>query len=717
VILTKGGAKLVDFGLATATKASSTTRETTMQALTAEGTIVGTLQYMSPEQVEGKDLDARSDLFSFGAMVYEMVTGRRAFGGATQASVITAIMSSEPPPMQERAPATPATLERVIRKCLAKDPDARWQSAGDVATALEWVDEGVAPAIAPSASRVRRASIAALVGITLMAITVAAWLALHRPPAPPMRFEVASSVPFTHAFTAHMAISPDGLKLAYVTTERQRNALWLRTFDNPTPRLLSVDNPVGPFWSPDSKSIGYFAHSSLRRVSANGGDSVKICDAPGIGPAGSWGDDDTIVFATLGFPGTIRRVPAAGGTPRTIVRSPAGSLYWPILLPGSKRVLYLAFRHSHHLTLHSVAIDGSDDKAGGEVPSRVEYLAPYLFFVRERMLMAQKFDPRSLTFSGEQRPIAGAVDMLPSIGYASFSVSPNAIATHGGDYLGRVSWFDHNGHFLRDLPFDAVWNGVSLSHDGSRVAVAVLNFPASDLDVWTSRADGSGATPITSEPDAQINPVWSPDDTRLAYSSEENGPPHIMIRRPGGETTTVTRPTGVQYVSDWSHDGKWILYDEPGNGTDRDIWVVQADGSHPPVVWLRTRFSERNGRFSPDDRWIAYASSDTGLPQAYIRSFDRDGEPVRVSTEAVGAVRWSADGKEIYYSTPDEKMYAVSLTYTPNGIVPGTPRMLFALESTAPMLDFDVARDGRFLLGRRFKSTDTNPITVTLNWR
>ena len=715
VILTKSGAKLVDFGLATATKASSTTRETTMQALTAEGTIVGTLQYMSPEQVEGQDLDARSDLFSFGAMVYEMVTGRRAFNGTTQASVITAIMSSEPPPMQERAPATPATLERVIRKCLAKDPDARWQSAADVATALEWIDESVAPAILPA--RFNRVVIAALAAIALAGIGTAGYLVLHRTPAPMIRFDVTSAVPFAHGLQTHMAISPDGRKLAFVTTEHQRNALWVRTIDNPRPRLLSEDGAGGPFWSPDSETIGYFAHGTLRRISAGGGQSVKVCDTRNSGGSGSWAGDGTIVFGTLGMPGVLWKVPAAGGEPQAIVRAPVGSLYWPCVLPGSKRVLYLQFRQSHHLVLHAVSMDGTDDKVIGEVPSRVEYVAPDLFFVNEGVLTAQKFDPKSLTFSGERRQLAAAVDSIPSIGNAAFSVTPTAIATHGGDYVGRVTWFDHAGHFIRDLPFDAVWYSVSLSHDGSRVAVAIRNSDTFDIDIWISRADGSGATRVTFEPDSQFDAVWSPDDTRLAYASEEDGPPHILVRRPGGETTLITHPTGVQYVTDWSHDGKWIAYDEPGQNTGRDIWMVPAEGDHKPALWLRNPFAERNARFSPDDQWVAYVSSQTGRSEAYIRRFDKNGEATRVSNQAVETVRWSRDGKELYYSTPDGQMYVVPLTYSGNTIVSGAPHLLFALEGTAPMLDFDVSRDGNFLLGRRFKSTDTNPITVALNWR
>lgn len=716
VILTKSGAKLVDFGLATATKASSTTRETTMQALTAEGTIVGTLQYMSPEQVEGKDLDARSDLFSFGAMVYEMVTGRRAFNGATQASVITAIMASEPPPMQERAPATPATLERVIRKCLAKDPDARWQNASDVATALAWIDEGVALTAASSRPGVKRL-IGALVVLALLAAGIAAYLALHRTPAPLIRFEVTSGEPFEHALHGHLAISPDGRKLAFVTTQHQRNALWVRTIDNPQPRLLTeADGPAAPFWSPDSNSIGYFSRSALRRIPIAGGDSVKICETRTPNGSASWGDDGTIVFAPLGMPGAIWRVPATGGQPQTIARAPAGSLYWPVVLPGSKRLLYLTFRQSHHLMLHAMSIDGTGDQAIEEVPSRVEYSAPYLFFVREGALTAQRFDPKSLIFSGEQREVAGGIDCVPSMGAAAFSVSPAAIATHGGEYLSRLTWFDRKGHLLSDLPLQSVWRSISLSHDGTRVAVTLHN-QSYDDDVWISRADGSGATRVTDEPDSQFNAVWSPDDTRLAYSSEENGPPHIMIRRPGEDATRLTPPTGIQYVSDWSHDGKWILYDEPGQNTRRDIWMVPTGGDHKPVVWLRTPFAEQYAHFSPDDRWIAYVSSETGRAEAYIRRVDKNGEPIRLSNHAVETVRWSADGREVFYSTSDEQMYAVALTYTASGVIAGTPQLLFALENTAPMLDFDVSRDGRFLLVRRLKSTATNPITVTLNWR
>jgi serine/threonine protein kinase len=554
VMLTRSGVKLVDFGLAAETAAAEASRETTMQApLTAEGAIVGTLQYMSPEQIEGKQLDQRSDIFSFGAVVYEMVTGLRAFGGTSQASVITAIMSSEPPPITERAPASPAALERLVRKCLTKDPHERWQSVADIATALEWLNEA-APRRA-AASRRMHFVVGALVAVALIAIGAAAYLAIHRETPSTVRFSITSDEPFDHGLDTHFALSPDGKQLAFVTTHQSRSALWVRTFDNTTPRLLTdAGNPRAPFWSPDGRNIAYFSGRELRRIAATGGNSEKLCEtAGGGGGSGSWGVNGTIYFATLGKPGTVWQVAADGGTPRPLIRSANDpAYYWPLALPDGRHVLYSAIKTSHDLTLHAVGTDGKDDRALRPIATRVEYARGELFFLREGALVAQPFDTKSLTFSGTAREIAADVDFAPSIGIAAFSVCDSAMATHSGAYLARLSWFDRTGHLLRDLPFQTLWYAMRLSHAGDRLALTLhINY---NQNVWLSRPDGSGATPLTYGPDGEFSPVWSPDDARIAYSSEAGGPPHIMVSSLGGQSTQVTPPTNIQYVSDWSPD-------------------------------------------------------------------------------------------------------------------------------------------------------------------
>jgi tRNA A-37 threonylcarbamoyl transferase component Bud32 len=467
VILTKSGAKLVDFGLATEAPSSDASRDTTVHApLTGEGMIVGTLQYMSPEQVEGAQLDQRSDIFAFGAVVYEMVTGRRAFAGSSQASVISAILSTDPPPMSERTPATPAALERVIRKCLSKSPDERWQCAADVATALQWIDE-TAPQRAAESRRMH-AVVALLAAIAITAASAAVYFAVHRVQPPVIRFAVPADEPFAHGLAPHLAISPDGMQLAFVTSHSSGNALRVRGVGETTPRVVTDrHNPVAPFWSPDSRVIGYFTGTELRRVGIDGEGDEKICDIEGTtANTASWASDGTIYYATLGKPGAIHAVSAAGGTPRVLVRSAANETYcWPVVIEKAKRVLYVALASSGDLTLRAVSTDGTGDRAVGRIPTRVEYASPFLFYVEEGgSLVARRFDAQSLAFSGEAREIERGVDYIRAIGAGAFSVSPTAIATHSGAYVAKAAWYDHTGRFLSETGVRlGVVHGVALA--------------------------------------------------------------------------------------------------------------------------------------------------------------------------------------------------------------------------------------------------------------
>jgi eukaryotic-like serine/threonine-protein kinase len=740
VMLTKAGAKLLDFGLAKSgpavggSDAFSETAVTTPPNLTAHGTIVGTFQYMAPEQLEGLEVDARSDIFAFGAMLFEMITGRRAFSGRTQASLIGAILRDQPPPVSTVVALTPPALDRVIGKCLAKEPDDRWQDASDLRDELKWIVSGPtqvgAPARAASASRGWVWVLAAL------ALGAAAGLAapyLRRPaPAAVIRFtlpppEGAAFAPRGAPVAPFPAISPDGTRIVFVAQRGGEAAnLWVRSLDGLEARPLNDTNvrldtlsPALPFWSPDSRSIGFFADGKLKRINVDSGSPETICDSPQSG-GGSWGADGTIVFASRIDEG-LRKVSATGGA-ASLVTTPdpaRGEISHsnPAFLPDGRHFLYWVQAPKPSIRVGS--IDSSDTKHLFESDSRAVYGSGHVFFVRQSTLFAQPLDTSRLATSGEPVLVAEDVRTFPLNGRSAFSASTNGVLVYrtGAANSGRtLAWFDRKGTQIAVVPDSAAtYTGMSLDAD-DRHLVAQIE-AGSESDLWMIDLQQGLRSRITSEAKSEGSPVLSADGRQVAFASDRNGIDDLFLKRADGvgDEPVLVKSTTRKYPTDWSRH--WITFTAFDPTRKLDVWVLEPGGA--PRPYLQTEFSERDGRLSPDERWMIYVSDETGRDVVYIRPFpNADGGKWRVSGVGSGvAPRWRSDGKEILYVDETGSMVAVSVKLGDQGPELGSPQVLFR-SAGLTRASYAVSRDGgRFLMPVPRESSQAEvPLSVVLNW-
>jgi eukaryotic-like serine/threonine-protein kinase len=743
VMLTKSGVKLLDFGLAKVMTApppaGSLTALPTHAGLTQEGTILGTFQYMAPEQLEGKEADRRSDIFAFGAVLYEMATGRKAFSGASQASLISAIMQNDPPPLSSVQPMSPPALDRVLKKCLAKDPEDRWQNAADLGSELKWIGEsgsqvGVsAPVVARRRNRERLAwGMTAVAALVALAAVLAAVRYANRATAlsRPMRSSIV--LPEKTALRG-LAISPDGRTLVVVARDSSgKNLLWIRSLDSLAVQpLAGTENPSFPFWSPDSRSIGFFADGKLKRIDASGGPPQTLCDVP-VSRGGTWNRTGDILFSPVPD-GPLYRVSASGGLPSQLTRfDPARgetSHRWPFFLPDGRHFLYLvaSFGGEREKTgIYVASLDSKEEKFLVRANSSLAYAPPgYLLFFRERNLMAQRFDPKTFRVTGDPFLVAEQIQFFPQTYFATFSVSDNGALVYQARSAAGVSqlaWFDRSGKQTGTLGAPGNQANPRISPDGKRVALDIVDPQTGNIDIWIYESSGGIPTRFTSDPAIEAGPIWSPDGSRIVFSSLRRGHPDLYEKSSSGAGSEerILQSQGTKYPNDWSPDGRFILYRAIEGRTNPKLWAMPV-GDRKPSPVIDATFGVSQGQISPDGRWVAYASNESGKWEIYVAPFRGAGGNWKVSSEGGSEPRWRRDGKELFYLGPDGTLMVVSVkggpTFEADAARPLFETRLRQPISSADLFSYDVSADGQhFLVNTDVGEVTSSPLTAVLNW-
>ena len=735
IMLTKTGAKLMDFGLAKQSDvvqlAASLTQMTAEQSkLTRDGMILGTFQYMAPEQLEGKEADARTDIFALGEVIYEMATGKPAFAGKSRASLIAAILSSEPQPMAVLQPMIPPALERAVKRCLAKDPDARWQSATDLSGELRWIAEGggkasaTLPLATAGKTRERLAwLIASAVSVALIVGLI--WWRISKPPEQSMQF--LAPLPFA---AQGIAIAPDGHTVAVVgyLESARKNALWI--YELGSSRATSLANTEGasyPFWSPDGQALAFFADGKLKKLELSGGPVSTICDAPS-GRGGTWNRNGVIVFTPEGQQGGgLYRVSVSGGTPTRISYPDKGrgedSHRWPMFLPDGMHYLYMAANFSGRRDADAIfvgSLDSNEKRFVVGATANAAYAAPgYLLFCRGKDLLAQRFDPKRFALTGEPTTLLTEIQYLSSISRAVFAASDNGllVAQSGsGIAISQPLWFDRKGSEAGVVGKPEVYGNVAIAPNGRSVAVDKNDRESQNTDIWIYELQRDSTKRLTFERGLNAVPIWSPDGARLAFFSNRLGVDLYMTNSDGAqEEKSIVRDEFNKYPNDWSRDGKYILYTRGA-----DLWLLTVPALKSSQ-FLKAASVIRNGQFSPDEKWVAYASNETGKWEIYVTSFPEPRGRWQVSTNGGEQPRWRGDGKELFYLSSDYKMMAAPVS-TGAKFDSTTPVALFQTAPRQPLslvdqFVYDVSRDGqRFLINTPTNQAETEPMSVILNW-
>ena len=753
VLLTRSGLKLLDFGLAKTAppilhRAAETGRtELTTQAhLTGEGTIVGTLEYMAPEQLEGKELDPRTDIFALGAILYEMVTGRKAFKADSQASLITAIMSSEPPRLVSVAPMTPPLLDRLIHTCLAKNPDDRVQTAQDVLLQLRWILEGSQLDVTiPRATRrlggpVSRAWVPWT--ITAVVALAAVWLLLARARSGAMVAHtpsvVRSTILLPERVTLNNAvISPDGSRVVFSGRDRAgRSQLWVRALaaDAAVP-LAGTEDGILPFWSPDGRHIAFFTafpNKALKRIEASGGAPLSLLqETDGMG--GAWTSSGDILFSTP--TGPILRIPAAGGqaTPITKLDASRGETghRYPFMLPDGRHFLFLAMKLGGSLTDPANRICVGSLDAGQAKPVlpasfNAQYADGYLLFLRGGAwggsLLAQPFDPTRLEITGTPAMVAEHVALYGDfIGLGSVSVaSSGALLFDGSRLHTRLEWYDRAGRQIGSFGEPAIRVAPRLSFDGSRVLFNKYDPGNQTSQVWIADVPRGLETRLTSAPGNNTNAIWSPDGTRVAYQSDakHQGDIHIRLADGSGSDNALTDEVGQYIPTDWSSDGRVVVavHREPLGERLVGISAFSLEGDRKAVAVVPPRATDIVGAsLSLDRRWLAYATDESGRLEVYVVSFPDGRGKVQISNAGGCCPKWTRNGHELLYRAPSQQVMSVGVDNT-KGFRAGTPAPLFAVPEGADG-PWDAAADGqRFVFTVPALKSSSVSLSLVLNW-
>jgi eukaryotic-like serine/threonine-protein kinase len=737
IMLTPTGAKLLDFGLAKpavplASLATLTATAAKQSPATEQGTIVGTFQYMSPEQVEGKELDGRSDIFSLGAVLYETATGQRAFEGKSQLSVASAILEKEPAPISAVKPMTPRAMDHAVKKCLAKQPEERWQSASDLASELKWIGEtgsqaGEAAHVSAGHSRRERAAwlLAAALSVLLIGGGTAWWQASNRR-LHPMYFH--ASVPFA---ANDLALSPGGRTLAIVAYSAQANDYALWTHEVGGRRTSSLDGTQGatyPFWSPDGRSIGFFADGKLKKVDVAGGQVQMVCDAPN-GRGGTWNRDGVIVF-TPEAGGGIFRVSAAGGTPIEVTKPDPSrseqSHRWPMFLPDGKHFLYLAANFSGELEKNTIfvsALDSQEKRLIVNTSANAAYAEPgYLLYMRNgKTLVAQPFDLRSYALSGDPHTLSDQVLHSPQVYRAVFGVSNGEVLvtqTGKGATLSQLTWFDRNGRPAGTVGAVGSYNNVRLSPDGRRVATDQTDPDGRQADIWIHELARGAMTRLTFDLSGPQAAIWSQDGKQILFTGARSLMFQIYLKNAdgsGSEEAVAELGNVTGNAWDWSRDSKYILFRKVN-----ELWYLSwPDRVAKPL--LQAKWTIRNAQFSPDGRWITYASNETGSMEIYVSPFLSGNGKWQVSSGGGQEPRWRQDGKELFYVSQDGKMMAVPVKLGAS-FEAGSPVALFQTHRRQPVssqdvFSYDVSADGqKFLIITKMDEASAAPLSMLLNW-
>ncbi|MCA1602594.1 MAG: protein kinase, partial [Acidobacteria bacterium] len=741
IFITKDGRlKILDFGLAKLTQADGSQAQTdipTRRVDTDPGVVMGTVGYMSPEQVRGRAVDHRSDIFSFGAILYEMLSGRRAFHGESAADTMSAILKEDPPDLSETNHNISPALERLVNHCLEKNPEQRFHSAIDLAFAIEALSGSITtsaqtiatPIPAPGWIKKRERVVwAVTVGVLLLTLGFAIAYIRRAPVGSPAATRFFIYPPEKTTFNGSFAISPDGRRVVFRASSEGKILLWVRELDSLAAQpLAGTEEAAFPFWSPDSRFVAFTSGDKLKKIGVAGEPAQTLCDGVQEGRGGAWSRDGVIIF-TPKSTDALFRVSAAGGAPTPLTTLDASrkevSHAYPRFLPDGRHFLYLArSAQRENEGIYVGSLDSKETKLLVNANASAAYAPGYLLFLRERTLMAQGFDAEKLELTGEPFPVAEQVDRLSGPGFGLFSVSETGVLAYrsGSASNTQLTWFDRGGKQLGTVGPPGAFVSPWLSPDEKRVVIHRDDSQASTADILMIELARGAPTRFTFDPSFDIHPIWSPDGSRIVFASDRDGPLNLYQRAASGagNDEALLKSDGRKFPDDWSADGRLILYRNLDLKTNWDLWVLPLTGDRKPFPFLQTEFVEAQGRFSPDGKWIAYTSNESGAWQVYVQSFSAGGK-WQVSTEGGAQPQWRRDGRELFYLATDRKLMAVEVKGDGSTFERGVPNALFELRIPnfpGARNFYFVAADGqRFLVASLLGEAASTPTTVVLNW-
>ena len=756
IMLTRAGAKLMDFGLAK-TVASVTpqsygssatlTSADVSHPLTAEGTVMGTFQYMSPEQIEGKEADPRSDIFSFGAVLYEMASGRRAFDGKSQLSVASAILEREPEPISVVQPMAPPALQHVVQGALMKDPEARWQSAGDIGRQLRWIrsPESSASAARPSLPHPRSRERLLWASLALALLGLLIWFAVFARPHP--RVVRAYLTPPTDAtfdfmgdFSGPPVLSPDGARVAFAARGvKEGNSIWVRRLDSATAeKLAGTEGAYSIFWSGDGRFLGFFADSKLKKISASGGPVTMLTEAPNA-RGGAWNQDNVILY-TPDYRDALFKISGGGGTPVPVTKiDPAkhSTHRWPTFLPDGKHFLFFATNHAGGRVedngIYYGSLDSSESKLVLASDAAALYSSGYLLFHQQTALVAQKFDPTHGTLSGD--PVTLATDVQHDGGtfHTVFTVANEGVLLYqpGSSTVGdtELVWMDRSGKLLGHVAERTSYKGGSLSPDGKRLAVT-LGDPSSNI--WIFDLERSTRTRLTFDGASHRMPSWSADGERVVFNSQSGATAmsgstlHAKPANGGGQDEMLLSRKDASgspaslFWPQWSRDGRYLVYLEQSGPTGATVWAVPTAGDGKPFAVVKPESASGkvvHVRLSPDSHWLAYSAIDGNAEEVYVTSFPEGNGRWQISGEGGTFPVWRRDGREIYFLGLDATLHATQVNTQDNRFEVGNSQSLFAMRNVFAMGEpFDVSPDGKRFLVFNQPEGSSSPMLLVLNW-
>ena len=743
IFITKDGrVKILDFGLAKLIEANGNEHQSeipTRRADTDPGIVLGTVGYMSPEQVRGQPVDHRSDIFAFGAILYEILSGQRAFRGDSPADTMSAILKEDPSDLSTTNHNVSPALERLVDHCLEKNPGERFHSARDLAFALEALsastvssNETISMAALPSRRFARRELISwSLVTLFLLTSLALSILYLRRTPTsnkelarfyvyPPEKTSFAGAVDF---------ISPDGRTLLFAANgPGKETTLWIRSLDSLTARAVpGTELARQAFWSPDSRFIAFIGGGKLKKVEASGGPVQSLADAQ-ASRGGTWNRDGVILFGG-DLRGTLSRVSATGGPTTSVTKLDTSrnqnGHYWPHFLPDGRHFIYLARSSTKEDSgIYVGSLDSEESKLLVQSDAGAMYAQGYLLFLRERSLMAQPFDVDKLQLSGEPSPIAEEIAYNATNGRSFFAVSDNGVLVYRTDIFPKslLTWVDRTGKQVETLGSPDFILSPSLSADEKKVATVHTDL-SSGSNIWLMDVARQNSFPFTFDPAIDSNPVWSRDGNRIVFSSNRLGPYDLYWKLSSGlgNEELIFKSENAKFVTDWSPDGRFILYQEAAAGNSGSISALPMFGEQKPIPVVQSSFYQGQGKFSPDGHWIAYVSNESGLLQVWVQNFPTAGGKWMVSINGGVQPQWESDEKQLFYLTLDGKLMAVPVRLNGNNFEAGSPIPLFEargvngpITSGASYTPSHVGQ--RFLINRRIEESSPSPAVVVQNW-
>jgi Tol biopolymer transport system component len=696
---------------------------------TVAGMILGTAAYMAPEQARSKKVDRRADIWAFGVVAWEMLTGEQLFGGEDTVQILSNVLQQ---PFDLKR--VPGKFRKLLGRCLDRNPKDRLRDIGEARFLLEEARSGVinlaeADSL-PNKSRTKWLwpAVAGVLGVAVLAFGYVAYQHTKEESPRVQRFSVLPPEKALHDAGSIAQISPDGRRIVMVVSFAGQGSasLWLRDLDALNGRILPGTSGASyPFWSPDSRAVGFFADNKLKKIDVNGGPALTLCDAP-QGRGGTWNQDDIIVYGRVN--GGLFRVPAAGGTPVALTEpDPAASEFshrYPWFLPDGRHFLYTA--RGGDTQKVRIYVDGIDAKPGVKTrkelqtaDSNAAYASGYLLFVRERTLLAQPFDASRIETTGDAVPIAEQVDYLFQNGLGHFSASRNGTLVFASGAAGannkQLTWYDRNGKSAGTVGAPAYMSSARISPDGSTVATDPDD-PAGGKDIWLFDLARGTPTRFTFGPGVTAYPVWSGDGSRIAFEAiRRDGTRYVKASNGIGATEALDKDPRTGRIDDWSHDGRYIIEELLSPKTRSDIWVAPQVGDKKPFPYLNSEYTESNARLSPNGQWLAYTSDESKRVQVYVQTFPEHSGKWQISTSGGTFPAWSRDGHELYFIGADRKLMAVEVKGEGKSFQASVPKPLFEV---AALAQFDVSKDGRFLIQVPVEQAPTNvPLTVVLNWQ